>query len=197
MYNLLQLVYFLKNAPYLRVIMPLRFQDVKSFELMIKDGIPEVYIIIPNADGLVIHLNKIQFRSHIEKITDLFSIGNPGNAIELKQDNIYLEANGTQILDNNGILLFKKDVERFLIEEVSDVLIERVFDTVLEAALNIHFLSKQSVDNKKCGLNTTIDQLLNRPVLDTCKSCIDRMAGVVVNMPERKKSLLHRRRSFV
>lgn len=192
MYNLLELSYFLKNAPYLRVIMPIKFQDIKSFELMLEEGIKEVFVIIPNIGGVVLHLTNLQFRPHIKRIKDLLSVSCPGNAIMIKQENLYLETNGIQILDNSGMILFKKDVEKYIIKEQSNVLLERIFDTVLETALNIHFSSSCQRGKKNDGAKTSIDLFLNNSKPDHCKSCVDRLAGPTTNSPLRKSQITQR-----
>jgi hypothetical protein len=196
MYNLLQLSYFLNSAPFLKVLIPIEFQDEKSFEKMLQNGIKEVFVIIPNANGLVIHITNLKLNPQIKTIRDLTSIGNPENAIILEPENLYLETNGTQILDNKGMLVFKKDVEKYLVEHESSILTQRIFDTLLESALMIKFAEKCNRENK--GKSTSVDPLFksNRP--KDCKACVDRLAGAGIAKVNTSNGSynIQRRRTF-
>lgn len=185
----MQLSYFLKNSPYLRVLIPNEVKDSNSFNDLLKNGIKEAFIIIPNVSGLVIHLTNLTLNAAISSIHDVLSVGNTESFLKFNSDNLYLEANGVQILDNNGILLFNKDVEKYLCETERSVINEVIHETLLDLAIRIKFKDKLH----QCGatqVTTSIDSILNASTSvnhPNCKGCVDRLAGV--NSTTRKKRL--------
>lgn len=177
MYNLMQLSYFLKNTPHLRVLLPNQINDSSSFNEMLKNGIKEVFIIIPNVNGLVIHLTNVKFNYLIKTLNDVIRVCDTHSFLEFGPENMYLEANGVQILDNNGILLFKQDVEKYLCQTERPVINEVIHETLLDLAVRIKFIE----NNRSKAISTSIDSLLKNctePGHANCKGCVDRLAGV-------------------
>lgn len=173
----MQLSYFLKNTPYLRVLLPNQINDSSSFNEMLKNGIKEVFIIIPNVNGLVIHLTNVKFNNLIKTLNDVVSVCDTHSFLEFGPENMYLEANGVQILDNNGILLFKQDVEKYLCQTERPVINEVIHETLLDLAVRIKFIE----NNRSKAISTSIDSHLKNctePGHANCKGCVDHLAGV-------------------
>lgn len=177
----MQLSYFFKNTPYLRVLIPSEIHSRNSYNEMLKNGIKEAFIIIPNVNGLVIHLSNLKFNSAISQLNDIISVGDTDSFLEFGPENIYLESNGVQILDNNGILLFKQDVEKYLYDSEKTTINEVIHETLLDLAVRIKFSENQKLTPPLKPISTSVDTLLNQrcpPGQPNCKSCIDRLAGV-------------------
>lgn len=173
----MQLSYFFRNTPHLRVLLPSQIYDSISFNEMLRTGIKEIFIIIPNVDGLVIHLSNVKFHCSINTLDDVIRVCDTQFFLEFAPENIYLESNGVQILDNNGILLFKQDVEKYLYETEKSLLNEVIHETLLDIAVRIKFME----NNRTKAITTSVDTLLKNcgePGQANCKVCVDRLAGV-------------------
>lgn len=178
MYNLMQLDYVFKNPSFLRVLLPTMVFDTDTFNEVLKQGLKEAYIVIPSMNGLVIHFNNVQFHSSIKTINDVKCVTNTDYFLEIKPENIYLETNGVQILDNNGMLLFKKDVEKYICETYKSPINFLIHDNFL--LLAVYIGDSQKNNNIKSATNSVDDVVKHCCTTSeaNCKTCIDRMVGI-------------------
>lgn len=174
MYNLMQLDYVFKSPSLLRVLLPTRAYDNESFNEVLEQGLKEAYIVIPSMSGLVIHFNNVQFNNSIKTRNDVKCVTNPDHFLELKPENIYLETNGVQILDNNGMLLFRQDVEKYICQAYKSVINFLIHDNFLFLAVHIGDTPKKHSSN---SADNIVKQCCT-PREENCKTCIDRMVGI-------------------
>ena len=177
MYNLMQLSYFLTTTPYLYVLLPKNIDDSSSFKDMLKNGIEEVFIVIANMNGLVIHISNAKFNKSIKTMIDVTSVCDTDSFLEFGPDDMYLETNGVQILDNNGMLMFNQDVLKYLYQTKLAAINQVIHETLLDLAVRINYIENNSPQSN--AVSTSIDYLLkkdDKPGQTNCKGFVHHYA---------------------
>ena len=177
MYNLMQLSYFLTTTPYLYVLLPKNIDDSSSFKDMLKNGIEEVFIVIANMNGLVIHISNVKFNKSIKTMIDVTSVCDTDSFLEFGLDDMYLETNGVQILDNNGMLMFNQDVLKYLYQTKLAAINQVIHETLLDLAVRINYIENKSPQSN--AVSTSIDYLLkkdDKPGQTNCKGFVEHYA---------------------
>lgn len=179
----MQFSYFFRNTPHLRVIIPKYISDVHSYNEMLTNGIKELFIIIPNLNGMIFHFSDIKFNSTIKYLNDVISLCDTNNFLEFGPDNIYLESNGVQILDNNGVLLFRQDVVKYLCTSESHTINEAIHNILIDLAMSIKF----AISHPATISSTSVEALLKSFNKSEHYSYVDQLAGV--NCTTQKKRI--------